>query len=97
MTEQGSRYYQQWKEQALRHAAATQQDEPAPHQGRARRLHAVTCTTETCDASCPEAPPVRYRPDTGQWEQLTPRGRWWPLAPVSKWDLPYDPELHDDP
>ena len=62
--------------------------------------HTVACTTETCEASCVHVPPVRYRPDpdrpgAGTFEELTPAGRWWPLTPVSKWDLPYDSDLHD--
>lgn len=71
------------------------QEGPAPIQGRARRvLHAVSCDTEVCDSSCPHVPVVRYRPETGQFEQLTPAGRWWPLQPVSRWQVD-DPDLHD--
>jgi len=62
-----------------------------PTETRARPLlHAVTCTTSTCDPSCPHVPPVRYRPDPdrpgrGQFEQLTKDGAWWPLQYVSRW------------
>lgn len=62
--------------------------------------HTVACTTETCEASCVHVPVVRYRPDPhwpgrGTFEMLTPAGRWWPLEPVSKWQVEDPGDLHD--